>query len=274
MSPEPVRGRIVGDYLRLGRQELPPAPGEDIPRMAAWCDDAGHLANAAGGVRAGALLAMVDTVAGFLSGLSVLPRWIVTTNILLSVAEPAAPAPIRLEAAVLRRGRSAVVAEVTVTDGEARPVAEALVTSSILDPPADMTLDFERPVRVEPEAGDGRPPFEVFFPAEPAGRNVVVMEVAERLRNPWNILHGGAVAALVDAAAIAAAGTTARPAVTTDVVLQYLRPVRVGPAEARTAVRRGPGGRRLVEVEVSDAGAGGRRTAWAMATTVPVPGRQ
>jgi len=89
------------------------------------------------------------------------------------------------------------------------------------------------------------------------------MPLAETLRNPWGILHGGAVAALVDVAAQHLSG-----GVTTDVVLHFLAPNRVGPVRA-TAVPIGAGRRAdgaVMRVEVRDVGAD-RVTALAIATS-------
>ena len=55
------------------------------------------------------------------------------------------------------------------------------------------------------------------------------MPLAESLRNPWGILHGGAVASLVDLAAEHVTG-----GITTDVVLHFLAPE---PGRARCAPR-------------------------------------
>ena len=52
----------------------------------------------------------------------------------------------------------------------------------------------------------------------------VEMPLADSLRNPWGILHGGAVASLIDLAAEHVTG-----GITTDVVLHFLAPNRVGP---------------------------------------------
>ena len=69
-------------------------------------------------------------------------------------------------------------------------------------------------------------------------------------------------AALVDLAARHATGGSA----TTDTVLHFLAPGRVGPVTARVTIvgRRADG--RLVRVEVRDAGAGDRLMAVAVAT--------
>jgi uncharacterized protein (TIGR00369 family) len=87
------------------------------------------------------------------------------------------------------------------------------------------------------------------------------MPLRDALRNPWGILHGGAVASLIDVAAEHVTG-----GVTTDVVLHFLAPNRVGPV--RAAVR--PIGTRadgiVSRIEVRDHGAD-RVTALAVVTS-------
>jgi uncharacterized protein (TIGR00369 family) len=84
------------------------------------------------------------------------------------------------------------------------------------------------------------------------------MDLADHLRNPWGILHGGALAVLVDVAAVRAADDGGGPLAAGDVVLHFLNPVRTGPAEARCeAVGSRPDGC-VVRVEVHDAGEGER----------------
>jgi uncharacterized protein (TIGR00369 family) len=97
-----------------------------------------------------------------------------------------------------------------------------------------------------------------------AGDHAVEIELAAELRNPWGILHGGVVATLVDLAAEHATGG----GITTDVVLHFLAPNRVGPvrASARELGRRTDG--RLLRVEVRDEGAA-RMTALAIVTCAP-----
>ena len=45
-----------------------------------------HQRGAGGGLVTGGLLTGIDTLGGLLSGLSVLPKWIVTTNMMVTVA--------------------------------------------------------------------------------------------------------------------------------------------------------------------------------------------
>ena len=63
-------------------------------------------------------------------------------------------------------------------------------------------------------------------------RDTVAIDLADELRNPWGILHGGILAMLVDIAVEHATG-----GVTTDVVLHFLAPNRVGPVRDRAFTR-------------------------------------
>ena len=70
--------------------------------------------------------------------------------------------------------------------------------------------------------------------ARRSATDAVEIDLADRLRNPWGILHGGVVATLVDLAAEHATGGGC----TTDVVLHFLAPNRVGPVRATARVPR------------------------------------
>ena len=266
-DPEVDRRRHVSDYFRLERWELPPADGDDGPSAMggrAPVDD--HQRGPGGGLRTGGLLTSLDSLGGFTSGLAVLPQWIVTTSLMATVSELAHVGPLRLSAAVLRRGRTSVVTALDVVDEGAhdRHVAAATMTCAVLDPDA-MTLEFERPFALAmpgPQVDPVGP--EEFFCIEPGEGPVTRLRLDDRLRNPWGILHGGAVAMLADEAACRAATATLPGAggrkgvAATDVVLHYLRPVRVGPVEARCDVLGTRAGRLSVRVAIHDVGADDR----------------
>lgn len=273
----PPQGHLVGRYLRLGRHEVPTPEGEP-PRLVGRAPIDDHLRHPAGGLRTGALLALVDTLGGFVAGLSILPRWVVTTNLLLEVGTFEQAGPLRLDARVLRRGRHAVVAAIDVTDEgrtgptPAAPVASAVITCTVLDPGA-MVLEFERPVALEvPPPVEDPPPFEEFFPVAPAGDGATRLRFADHLRNPWGILHGGAMAALVDVAAERAAVARAPGGwACADVGLHFLQPVREGPAEARPTVLGVRPDAAVVRVDVYDVGAADRHAGHATVSLVPTP---
>ncbi len=265
-SPAPGRSRHpVGDYFRLERWEIPPPDGEERPStFGARAPVDEHLRGPGGGLRTGGLLTAVDSLGGQMSGLAVLPKWIVTTSIMATVAHLAQTGPLRLEGSVLRRGRNSVVTGIEVLDegAEDRRVAAATMTCAVLDP-GEMDLTFERPIVAPmPPLQPGAPAPSEFFGIEPAGGAVTRLRIDDRLRNPWGILHGGAVAMLADEAAcraaLAEAPGAAGPGGTvaaTDAVLHYLRPARVGPVEARCRVLGSRSGRTAVRVDIHDVGA-------------------
>lgn len=60
------------------------------------------------------------------------------------------------------------------------------------------------------------------------GRSVVELKVLPRHLNPWQTLHGGVYAALADLAMGTAVRTTGKKAVTLNLQVGYLRPVKAG----------------------------------------------
>jgi uncharacterized protein (TIGR00369 family) len=270
VGDEPVgetdRRRHVSDYFRLERWEVP-ADGEQPPAVQGRAPVDDHTRGVGGGLRTGGLLTNLDSLGGFTSGLAVLPRWIVTTSLLVTVSELRQVGPLGFRVDVVRRGRSSVVTAIDVVDEGAagRPVAAATMTCAVLDPGA-MVLEFERPVVVPMPAPQVDPvgPAE-FFSIEPGEGPVTRMVLDDRLRNPWGILHGGAVAMLADEAAcraVAAVPGASGPhgVAAADAVLHYLRPVRVGPVEARCSVLGTGAGRTLVRVAIHDLGSEDRMT--------------
>jgi uncharacterized protein (TIGR00369 family) len=218
---------------------------------------------------------VADSLGGFASGIAVLPKWIVTTSMLASVFRPDHRGPLVLEARILRSGRNSVVTTVDVTDEGDRgaAVAHVVMTCAVLDP-GSMDLGFKRPFSfaVPPPTPDAPDP-EEFFRIEPGVGPVTRLELADHIRNPWGILHGGAVAMLADVAAGRAVGTDdgrSGPWASADTVLHYLRPARVGPVEARCQVLGGPPQRRLVRVSIHDVGADDRLVAAGSVTVVEV----
>lgn len=272
---------IVGEYFRLERWEIPPPPGVEGPsEFGGRAPVDPHQRGPGGGLLTGGLLTSIDSLGGFLCGLAVLPEWIVTTSMLATIAELTHRGPLRLHGRVLRRGRKSVVAGVDVVDegNDDRPVAAATMTCAVLGAD-DLALEFERPfsMPMAPLRPDAPTP-EEFFRIEPGVGLVTRLELADMLRNPWGILHGGAVATLADVAACRAVRALSRgtareeadaaggddvdgdgPArgrvAAADTVLHYLWPARVGPIEARCQVLGARDGRALVRVAIHDVGA-------------------
>jgi uncharacterized protein (TIGR00369 family) len=251
-------GREVSNYVGVTMREV-----EELV-IVGHAPVAPHLCGPAGGIRSGALLTMLDNVGGLNGGLAALPDgWVVSTNLAARVVALAHEGPLRLDSRVLRRGRNSVVTEVQIHDEGSRDilVASGVLTSAILVP-ENGPPRWERPVELGTLDGGNsvKPPVAEWLGVRAIDERTVEIDLADDLRNPWGILHGGVVASLVDLTAEHATGGW-----TNDVVLHYLAPNRVGPvrAAARVLGRRADGD--VVRVEVRDEGAS-RTTAVAIAT--------
>jgi uncharacterized protein (TIGR00369 family) len=275
-------GRTIATHLGLTMHEVA-RPDDEHPGVDGVAPVVDHLRGTDGNVTAGVLLTLLDSVGGLSAGLAVLPGWVVSTNLMMSTARFDHTGPFAVSGRVLRAGRKAVVTAVQITDegNGGALVADGVLTSAVLQP-AGGPPTYPRPLRlVAPERPPGDPPSPAeFFGSEPVDERTVAMPLAEHLRNPWGILHGGATAALVEAAAEHVANRTADRAASTsgaaprmrtaDCVLHFLAPGRVGPVEARAVpVGARPDGL-VVEVSVHDRGADDRRMAVAVVTLRPV----
>jgi uncharacterized protein (TIGR00369 family) len=260
-------GRDVNRVTQVALREpsIPAAPTET--HVVGEVRALDHLRGPGGGIRAGALLTMADTVGGMCAGLTALPGWVVSTNLMLRTVPGAHVGPLALDATVLRAGRKAIVTQVEIRDAGngSAPVADGVLTSAVLEPEGGPP-DFPRPMQLVPPVTD-EPilPLLEFFSvrAHPDG---VALPISDRVRNPWGILHGGATAVLVDAAGTHAVG---EGAVTADVTLHFMRPGRVGPAVARPTIVGERADGHVVRVEVVDAGADDRLMAVAVTTVRP-----
>jgi uncharacterized protein (TIGR00369 family) len=254
-SRDPASRGDVGRFFRVRMEEV----GAD--RMRGFSAAPDYLRAPDGRVRTGALLTMLDTIGGIRAGLSALPDgWVVSTNLSARTITTEHAGPLRIESVVLRRGRNNVVTNVDIYDEGARDalVMTGVLTSAVLVPengPPEwerpVVLDFGEPLEDPPTIAD-------WIGLRAIDAHTVEMTLADGLRNPWGILHGGVVASLVDAAAEHASGGRA----TTDVVLHFLAPNRIGPVRA-TARDLGRDRRRI---EVRDVGSD-RVTAIAVATS-------
>jgi uncharacterized protein (TIGR00369 family) len=271
------QGRSVARFVGVDLREIGDwEHGEVIGEATSPLPD--HLRAPGGGLRTGALLTMCDNVGGFCAGLAALPEgWVVSTNLTLTLAPLRARGPLRLRSTVLRAGRAAIVTDIRVTDSGADEavVADAVLTSAVLVPEGGPPK-WARPAHMQaPPPAGALPPFVEWLgirdvAGAPAG--VVELDIADALRNPWGIMHGGVTASLVDVAAERAAASLSGEAVesleTGDVSLHFLAPSRVGPVRATATVvgKRADGA--VVIVEVRDVGRD-RVAARAVATVRP-----
>jgi acyl-coenzyme A thioesterase PaaI-like protein len=257
------RGRSFGRYIGMTLWEVDDGSGSPVIDGFAPVRDA--VRGSGGGMTTGALLTLADGLGGLCGGLAVLPRWVVSTNVMLRVARLDHTGPIRGRARVLRRGRNGVVTQIELRDeGNADAlVVEAVLTSAALDPPEGMPMP-RRPVSIDPGpipeiAGTLRYALGIHEIDAPAGYDAAVrMEVTDDVRNPWGIVHGGATALLVEAAADIVGGDSAM-----DTVLHFVQPGRTGPLESRGRAIDGRDAARVMRIDIVDRGAGDRRTATA-----------
>ena len=247
-------GRTVGRYFRVRMEEV----GTDGMRGSSPAPD--YVRAPGGRVRAGALLTMLDMIGGIRAGLSALPDgWVVSTNLCARTVTTEHVGPLRLESTVLRRGRNNVVTNVDIVDEGAHDtlIMTGVLTSAVLVP-ENGPPEWDRPVAIDfAEPFDDAPPIAEWIGLRTVDAHTVEMDLADQLRNPWGILHGGIVASLVDAAAEHASGGA-----TTDVVLHFLAPNRVGPVRATARAL----GADRYRIEVTDVGSN-RVTAIAVATS-------
>jgi uncharacterized protein (TIGR00369 family) len=103
------------------------------------------------------------------------------------------------------------------------------------------------------------------------GEAVLSMPVRPELTRMEGILHGGALASLMDSASAFAVLTLLEPGertVTVDLTLHFMRPVSEGRVEARGRVLRA--GRRVFTVSIDATDAGGKGVATALTTYLKV----
>jgi uncharacterized protein (TIGR00369 family) len=260
----PETGRAVSRYVRVSLHELEPS-SNGAPRVEGRAPASSHLRGPGGGIRGGALLTMLDNVGGLCGGLAALPDgWVVSTNLSARTVRFDHEGPFRIDASVLRQGRASVVTAVEIRDVGANDalVVDGVLTSAILVP-QNGPPEWTRPLVLDagPPPPDPQPPVPEWLGATAIDASTLEMPLRETLRNPWGILHGGAVASLIDLTAGHVTG-----GVTTSVVLHFLAPNRVGPvrATARRIGARADGD--VLRIEVRDTGAD-RVTALAVVTS-------
>jgi acyl-coenzyme A thioesterase PaaI-like protein len=254
----PEQGRDVSRYVGVELHET-----ADL-RVEGHAPASPHLRGGHGGVRAGALLTMLDNVGGLCGGLAALPDgWVVSTNLAARTFRTAHTGPLRIDAEVLRRGRNNVVTGVQIRDEGA---ANALVTDGVLTSailvPENGPPQWSRPLTIEPGERplEPLPPIPEWLDVQTVDDATIEIGLADALRNPWGILHGGVVAALVDLAA-----EHATRGIVTDVVLHFLAPNRIGPVRAESRVLGTRADGTICRIEVRDTGAD-RVTAIAIVT--------
>lgn len=213
----------------------------------------------------GALVPIVDLVAGARASDLAGGDWMATSDVWLHERTPVESAPIEITTRVLRAGKRTIITAVDVRAGG----RDALVT----------TVEFTRIRReaskhrtTEARVADGwtrlgsgpllDEPLEAAcgFRLVEAGSGVVELGRSPFVANSTGTLQGGAVALLADVAAADLVGPEAR---TVDLQYRFLAPTGDGPARTAAEVIRVDGPHHTVKVEVADA-SDGRLVGWAI----------
>jgi len=229
----------------------------------AWMPVVPELAAADGAARAGALATLVDVIGGGLAAQTAQPDWIATADLTLHLAGAVSSGSVEARARVAHAGRTTVVIEVTLHDGEGAEIGLATMSFARLprrdsNPDISASMTSSTSSMALPESRlQGSLIDELGIVVGAYGQGAVEAPICEWSRNSLGAMQGGAVAIVIDAAAQdAAAGTRAGPVVVTDLQLTYLALARVGPIRTRVDVLDARPGVVVARVELADAGVG------------------
>jgi acyl-coenzyme A thioesterase PaaI-like protein len=195
-----------------------------------------------------------DLAAGALATQSAAPRVPLTVDLTVHRVIAAPVDTYRIVASVLRIGRSTLVTEVVFTEpGSDSP---HVLSHATFLPSPNPSHEIPKIIRRRPHPANLAKPF-----FEQLDVRIVEGGIAELDRTPYTLqpsgtLQGGAIAALVEAAA-----QSVEAGVVSDLELRYLAAISVGPGRAIATALGGD----LVRVEVRDPGKGDRVAAVAMA---------
>lgn len=240
----------------------------DDPRHSrAWLPVVPEVCGPDGTVRAGVLATLVDVIGGGLAATAAAPDWIATADLTLHVVDGPRVGVVEARASVLRAGRTTVVLEVDLVDGGARNVGVATMSFAVL-PRRETNPDISsvrRPgssTMATSESRLGKPFVDALgVRVVDAHAGVVDVPVTDWARNSMGAFQGGAVGAVVEAAAeTALRHASSAPLVVTDLHLTYLSFGRVGPLRTRTEVLAVSVDRGVARVELFDTGADARVT--------------
>ncbi len=223
------------------------------------------LVDGHGSLRIGAITYAADLATGLAMGAAVLDRdrWVVTTDLDIHLTTPVKTGPLRIEVEVLRAGETTTVSAFSLHDDElGRSVGGGTATGRPFPFEFDRTLLEKRPGETLGLSHGGSPPggnlvSELGLRLGEDGS--VEVDIADWLRNPWGILHGGVTAYMVDVASeLSGSAILARPVQPAAEMVRYLAPGRVGPIVAVPTVLAVDAGRALIETRVVDVGAARR----------------
>lgn len=233
----------------------------------AWMPAVPELCNDDGAVRAGALATLVDVIGGGLAATVAHPGWIATADLTLHVVAPATSGSVEARARVAHAGRTTVVIEVDLYDETGAEIGIATMSFAVLprrDENPDITTSMTTGSSTMALSSSGLRNSlldELEVRVIDAARGELEAPIGQWSLNSLGAMQGGAVATIVDAAAVAAArAASTEPLVVSDIQLTYLALARVGPIRTRVDVVGSRPGAVTLRVEMVDAGAESRVT--------------
>jgi len=229
-----------------------------------------ELLGADGSVGAGVLGTAIDVFGGNLAIEAARPDWALTQELALHRLRPLRQGEICVTGAALRAGRTNMVIETEIrAKGDDTPhTVGSLTFTRVPRREGTAGAPAESPEHVEfalPGSGLDQPVDSYLgLRVVDAESGRVELPLEDPIRNSVGALQGGAMIALAEASAVAAARSAGLPASVVDLACRYLALGRTGPIEARARVVRPHPERGLLRVELHDAGEPGRRVAVAM----------
>ena len=219
-----------------------------------------ELLDAAGVVHAGALGIVTDVFGGGLSIEEASPDWAVTSQLELHVLRRIGKGPVEVTGQALRAGRTRIVLEVEVHDGEGTlgAVGSMSFTKILRRPDNPMTPHSQARRSSFANANSGlRGPFLEVLGIRPVpdAPDTIEIPLAPYVMNSVGALQGGVVIAmLADAAERVARATLEGPLHTTHLSVQFLSLGKAGPLRARARTLQAGDGHALLRVELRDLG--------------------
>lgn len=227
-----------------------------------------EICGPAGDVHLGVLATLVDVAGGELAVRSASPDWVATSDIVLHRLRPVQGATVEARPALLRRSRTSIVLELTLSDGAPGPLAFATTSFAIVparEPQQRMGVghDAARTEFALPGSGLDRPLVpRIGVRCLDASSGQLELPLAPYTVNSLGALQGGVAALLATLAAEAAGGAALGGAcVARDLALHYLSLARESPVRASARVLRQDASGALLRVESRDSA--GRLTTFA-----------
>lgn len=248
--------------LRLAAEHRPDGTSS------AWIPVPEQVCGESGAPLAGVLATLVDAVGGGLAALAARPDWIATSDLTLHLLPRRVAGEVEANGRVLRRGRTTVVLEATLSDTEGGPpLGIATVSFAVLprrdgNPVIDLSGTVSRMGMGVPGSGFTEPLLEriglrVLDPA--AG--ILELPRDDYVRNTLGAVQGGMMATIAEQAAVhALRAACGAPVETVDLQLTFLALGRVGPVRSRARVLAATPAFGTVHVELVDSGADERVT--------------